>query len=217
MPQGDTKARILNAALDLFSVNGYEGVSVKQIAAAVGIKDSSLYKHFASKREIFDTLLASTNDRFARTVAHYQLSQGEMARQARLYGQRDLRWLKKACKAIFLFFLRDPTASKFRRMLMLEQYKSPPAARLFRSWFTGDALRFQGDLFAEMMRQGLFRQADPQIVALQFYAPFFLLLCQCDTAPQQEAQALQALMQHIDQFTGLYRTESEAQPCSSTP
>ena len=46
-----TRDKILNAALDLFSTGGYEGVSVKQIAAAVGIKDSSLYKHFpASSR-----------------------------------------------------------------------------------------------------------------------------------------------------------------------
>lgn len=40
-----TKDRILSAAVRLFARDGYEAVSVGQIAAAVGIKAPSLYKH----------------------------------------------------------------------------------------------------------------------------------------------------------------------------
>jgi len=57
---GDTRARILDAALDGFSRQGYTGTSIRQIARAVGIRESSLYNHFPSKQAIFDALLAET-------------------------------------------------------------------------------------------------------------------------------------------------------------
>ncbi len=196
----DTKSRILSAALELFSTNGYEGVSVKQIAEGAGIKDSSLYKHFKSKQEIFDTLLIQMSARFEETVAFYKLPQGEIENVAKEYGKRDLVWLKKACEAIFLFFLKDEKASKFRKLLMIEQYKNPEAAKTFRSWFADEAMRFQEALFAQMMKQGYFKAAPAKIIALQFYAPFFLLLCLYDTLPEKEDEALSLLMAHVDQF-----------------
>ena len=209
MEKPNTRQRILDAALDLFSTGGFEGVSVKQIAAAVGIKDSSLYKHFASKQEIFDTLMAEMNARFEQTVTLYKLPQGEIEKVAAEYGSQDLVWLKKACEAVFLFFLTDPQASKFRKMLMIEQYKNSQAATTFRTWFTNDAIRFQEALFAEMMRQGYFKQAPPRTVALQFYAPCFLLLCQYDTMPDKQSEALALLMEHIEQFAAVYQVRKE--------
>lgn len=209
MPKPNTKALILDAALDLFSTSGFEGVSVKQIAERVGIKDSSLYKHFASKREIFDTLMTRMNERFDETMALYKLPQGEIEKVAKEYGQSDLVWLKKACEAVFLFLLKDEKASRFRRMLMIEQYKNADAANTFRSWFMDDAIRFQTALFAEMIRQGYFREGPCETIALQFYAPFYLLLCQYDTMPGQEAEALASLMRHVEQFASVYQIRNE--------
>lgn len=209
MEKRNTRQKILDQALNLFSVQGYEGVTVKQIAHAVGIKDSSLYKHFKSKQEIFDTLLVWMNEKFADTVSFYKLPQGEIAKIAKEYGQNDLVWLKTACKSIFLFFLKDPEASKFRKMLMIEQYKNRDAANTFRSWFTDDAIRFQTDLFAEMMAQGYFRQGSAHTIALQFYAPFYLLLCQYDTMPGKESEAVALLMDHVEQFAAVYQIRKE--------
>ncbi len=209
MKNNHTRDVILEKALDLFSVCGYEGVTVKQIAGAVGIKDSSLYKHFKSKQDIYDTLLEHMNQKFEETVAFYRLPQGEIASIAKEYGQNDLVWLKKACEAVFLFFLRDASAAKFRRMLMIEQYKNTDAAKTFRSWFTDDAMHFQTQLFTEMIRQGYFRQGSPQIIALQFYAPFYLLLCQYDNMPEREEEALSLLMQHVEQFALVYQIREE--------
>lgn len=60
MKQEDTKQKILDKALDLFSTQGYDSVSVGEIAKAVGIKAPSLYNHFPSKQAIFDTIVEST-------------------------------------------------------------------------------------------------------------------------------------------------------------
>ena len=60
MKQEDTKQKILDKALELFSAQGYDAVSVGEIAKAVGIKAPSLYNHFSSKRAIFDAIVEST-------------------------------------------------------------------------------------------------------------------------------------------------------------
>ena len=57
MEKGNTKNEILEAALNLFSTQGYEATSILQIAEAVGIRKASLYSHFTSKQEILDVLV----------------------------------------------------------------------------------------------------------------------------------------------------------------
>ena len=66
MKQEDTKQRILDKALELFSRDGYEAVSVGEIARAVGIRAPSLYNHFASKQAIFDAIVEATAARYER-------------------------------------------------------------------------------------------------------------------------------------------------------
>ena len=53
----DTKERILAAALEMFSRNGYAGTNVRELTASLGIVKSSMYKHFESKEAIWNTLL----------------------------------------------------------------------------------------------------------------------------------------------------------------
>ena len=60
MKQEDTKQKILDKALELFFTQGYDAVSVGEIAEAVGIRAPSLYNHFPGKQEIFDAIIEST-------------------------------------------------------------------------------------------------------------------------------------------------------------
>ncbi len=53
----DTKGRILMAALEQFSQNGYAGTNVRELTASLGLVKSSLYKHFESKEAIWNALL----------------------------------------------------------------------------------------------------------------------------------------------------------------
>ena len=71
MKQEDTRERILEQALELFSEKGYDSVSVGEIARAVGIKAPSLYNHFPSKRAIFDAIVEST-------AAQYEADTGKI-------------------------------------------------------------------------------------------------------------------------------------------
>ncbi len=66
MEKNNTREAILEAALDFFSVNGYEATSISQLAEAVGIRKASLYSHFANKQEILDTVVETTLNGYAR-------------------------------------------------------------------------------------------------------------------------------------------------------
>ena len=204
MEKRNTKQAILDEALGLFSVHGYDGVSVKDIANAVGIKDSSLYKHFKSKNEIFETLLDGMNKRFEQTVTFYRLPQGDIEKVYRQYGENDLDWLKKAVDASFLFFVEDAYAVKFLHLLMIEQYKNNDAARMFEEWFIDGALSFQTALFDKMMQEGYFRRANPRAAATQFYGPILLLVLMYNSKPERRGEALDLLHRHIEEFANNY-------------
>ena len=200
MAKRNTKELILLEALKLFADKGYEGVSVRDIAAEVGIRQSSLYKHFESKQDIFDTLVETMKNRFPQASASFQLPDGAIQEVAKEYATRGTEFLKKTSAEIFRFYLKDPYASQFRKMLSIEKYRSPEIDRIYREIYMESAISYQAALFEEMMAQGLMRQTDASIMALQFFAPIFLLLNQYDGIPEKEAEALEILGRHIEQF-----------------
>ena len=53
----DTKEQILLTALELFSRKGFDAVSVSDIAEKLGITKGALYRHYASKQDIFEKIL----------------------------------------------------------------------------------------------------------------------------------------------------------------
>ena len=65
MERGNTKQEILDAALELFSVQGFEATSISQLAGAVGIRKASLYSHFENKQAILDALVKDVLDQYA--------------------------------------------------------------------------------------------------------------------------------------------------------
>ncbi len=200
MMSRDTKTRILEKSLQLFSERGYDGVTVRDIAAAVGIRESALYKHFAGKQDIFDSLLTEMQQRYEEAVVKLRMPQGSIRQIAVQYQQNSLDFLKKAGEAMFLYWLKDPYASRFRRMLSIEQFKNSKAAQTYHSFFFDEVLSFQTALFAQMIENGYFKPCDPSIMALQFYAPFFLLFHRYDGQPEQEQTVLRLLAEHIDAF-----------------
>ena len=70
----DTKHRILDEALTLFSEKGYANVFVGDIAERVGIKAPSLYKHYKSKQAIFDAIIEEMSERFLKQASALNIS-----------------------------------------------------------------------------------------------------------------------------------------------
>jgi AcrR family transcriptional regulator len=67
-----TRAEIQQVALSLFSTQGYDATSLREIAERIGISKASLYYHFRSKEEIVASVLGSRGDEAAELLAWVQ-------------------------------------------------------------------------------------------------------------------------------------------------
>jgi len=79
-PGATAREEILDAAAELFTIQGFANTSTRSIADAVGIRQSSLYHHFKTKDDILEDLLEGTVSgglKFARTVAALPRAEGQ--------------------------------------------------------------------------------------------------------------------------------------------
>ncbi len=204
----DTKQRILDEALTLFSEKGYANVFVGDIAEAVGIKAPSLYKHYKSKKAIFDAIIDLMNQRFAEQAKAMQISGTDAAMDASIYKSLSEDQLLKLGREFFLYYLHDDYNRKFRKMLTLEQFHDSELAKVYSKLYVDDPLSYQGMLFGFMVTSGILKTDNVQIMTLHFYAPIYYLLTICDREPDREPEMLKLLDEHIKQFDRLYGREN---------
>lgn len=201
----NTREAIIYSALTLFADRGYEGVSMRDIAHAVGIRAASLYNHFKSKEDIFMSIIDEMSKRYKEAIAKIQLPHGEINEVTDKYMQLPEDALVAIAKETFLFFLKDDFASKFRRMLTIEQYRSIKAGEVLLNFFIDGPINFENTLFENMMKQHGFIKCDSYIMAVHFYSPIFLLLSKYDHLPDKEEEAINILERHIKQFSYIYK------------
>jgi TetR/AcrR family transcriptional regulator, biofilm operon repressor len=199
-----TKDKILFMSLELFSQRGYEGVSMRDIATAVNIKGSSIYKHYKSKQDIFNSIVSYMELRYNEAMSLLQLPKGEALSVVDTYMNISNEKLFDIVYKIFLYFHEDPYTSKFRRILIMEQYRNPVIRNTFKKIYFENALVFQEELFTVLIEGGMFKNVDAKIMALQFYAPIYLLICQYDSIEGKEEEVKEILRKHVYQFAEMY-------------
>lgn len=201
----DTKKKILDVALTLFSENGYGNVYVGQIAEGVGIKAPSLYKHYKSKKDIFEAILEEMRRRYDKQAAHWNMTGDDFQTDATLYQNISEDELVNTGIGLFSFFLHDEYECKFRKMLTIEQFSNKDLAELFSHQYFDEPLKYQAGLLRLLILGGYMKNEDADVMALQFFAPIYLLMTVCDREPYREAEALQSLEKHIRQFSRMYK------------
>lgn len=80
-----TREKILYEALSLFSIKGYDAVTIREIASAVGIKESSIYNHFKNKKDILNKIIDETLKRYYSTLENAQVPESEDDNVSELY------------------------------------------------------------------------------------------------------------------------------------
>ena len=199
-----TKEKIIETALELFSQRGYDGVSVRDIARAVGIRESSLYNHFENKRAIFDGIVdfcVQQSEVYFRGNA-LPFDQGD---DTSVYQGIRLEHLQELIEQTFLFFFDDPWNLQFRRLLLLSQYTDPRCRDIYRQLYRDKCVRVQEYIFAALMDSGDIRREDPTAVAMEFYGPIFMLIHTCDSF--EEARPF--IRAHVEQFRKNYEWRPE--------
>lgn len=198
MKQVDTKQRILSESLRLFSENGYDAVSVAEIASAVGIKAPSLYKHYKSKRDIFDSILKKMNE-----ADGFYTDENDMPNVDDDYNNVSLESIKTFSVAMFKHWTDDEFAARFRRMLSLERFKNSEMAELYKSYISSGPLDYMKEVFAGMN----YSENDAGQLALSFYGPMFMLYTVYDESENKKEIVSQAEM-HINKFIDDLREKS---------
>ena len=199
MEKGNTKSEILNAALDLFSTQGYEATSISQIAEAVGIRKASLYSHFDSKQAILDALVDVVLEEYDKKSLFSEQRQENGAVYPRNYEE-----VERIVKRQISYILHDPFICRARKMLTIEQFRNPELAFLQTKQNYSDIMQYFTALMKNLTERGVLSGGDPEIMAAQFCLPITVWINLCDREPNLEEEITASVERHIRQFFAIY-------------
>ncbi len=129
MDNRSTKQKVLDAALDLLSTQGFEATSVSQIADEVGIRKASMYSHFASKLKILESLMPE----IMKQYEWYSIfSESNKDNFSSFNDEKDLNidTLTQMIIGQIRYIIHEPQISKVRKMLTIEQFRNPGLAKV---------------------------------------------------------------------------------------
>lgn len=199
-----TRERIIEESLDLFAKRGYSGVSVRDIAKAVGVRESALYKHFKNKQDILDQIIIEMQARIRNAYVEKKVPEAVREDVAEGYEELSDDSLKEISWQLFCLYTKDPMVSNYRKLLMKEMLISEHIADLYSEAFLMGVLKRQGETFSKLVEAGMFREEEAQVIALQFYGPIFLLFQQYDCHPEKEDEIKNMLKEHVEAFGRSY-------------
>ena len=180
-------------ALELFARDGYEAVSVRNIAEKLDITKGALYRHFKSKRDIFDSIVARMIEIDAERASACSMPEETYSMGAEPYKQTSTESILEFTEEQYRFWTEDEFAVRFRRMLTLEQYRNEEMARLYSQCIVRGPVEYMTDLFHELIKKGELAQGDPAELAVEYCGPFFLLISMydCGDNPDKGIELLQ--------------------------
>ena len=197
----DTKERILATALELFSQNGYAGTNIRELTAALGLVKSSMYKHFASKEDIWNALLDEMIAYYAARFGSAEHLPPVPDSLAGLVGMR-LRMVDVT--------IHDERIVMTRKLLTIEQFRDDRARALATKHFLTGLKEMFTHVFAGMMEKGLLRLDDPGMVAFAYTAPISALIHLCDREPEKTDEALRQIEAFSRHFIRVYGVTENA-------
>ena len=177
----DTKERILDAALVMFSQNGYAGTNIRELSASLGLVKSGVYKHYESKEAIWNALLDEM-------ITYYGEHFGSPEHLPPV--PDSLEELVRMTMQMVNFTAHDEKIMMTRKVLTLEQYRDVRARELATKHFLTGLTDMFTHIFTGMMDKGLLRKDDPSMLAFAYTAPISALIHLCDRDPEKTESAL---------------------------
>ena len=169
MTKKNTKEKIFDVSIDLFSEYGYAGVSIRQIAKEVGIKESSIYNHYPSKESILESILSYYIEEMLKEEAPVMQSKENL--------NMDFDQFYKEGSDRFISKLSEPEMMKITRIFLVESYHNEKIRNFVKEAIIGYAIKGWEDLF-ELMKEKRFIKKDADINQLAesfYYYGLFLL------------------------------------------
>ena len=164
---GNRKEEILIVAMHLFARDGYEAVSVSQIAGELDMTKGALYRHYKSKRDIFDSIVQRMEQQDGKQARENEVPKESIEKTPEEYQNVSFDDFVEYSKSMFEYWTEDDFASSFRKMLTIEQFRSEEMQNLYQQYLVSGPAEYVKDLFKNMEIK------NPEEKAVKFYANMF--------------------------------------------
>lgn len=174
-----TKEEILMVSVRLFAERGFDAVSTSMIAGELGITKGALYRHFKNKQEIFDSLIDRMFELDSERAVEDNVSD-------------NMTNLEDFCEFVnnqFVFWTENEFVKSFRRMITLEQFKSPEMNKIYQDMIALGPVNYSATILEGMMKEGMLVKEAEEIgaerLAVLLYAPLQLMIQLSDGGESQ--------------------------------
>ena len=164
---GNRKEEILIVALHLFARDGYEAVSVSQIAGELDMTKGALYRHYKSKRDIFDCIVQRMEQQDSEQARQNEVPEESIEKVPEEYQNVSVEDCVGYSKSMFEYWTEDDFASSFRKILTLEQFRNEEMQNLYQQYLVSGPAEYVKNLFKNMEIK------NPEEKAVKFYANMF--------------------------------------------
>lgn len=172
---GDARNAILDKALLMFSEKGFGPASMRDIAAAVGMRAPSLYNHFKGKQELFDALI-ERETAYIEGVLHASGAMALPDDDPSAYDLKEPGAIEDLVWRSYAPFFNDERIRSLHRMLAMSRFEDERCDALFRQIFTDRPVALQKAIFGHLIDTGAFSSCDTELAAMQFHGPLFMLM-----------------------------------------
>ena len=159
--------KILIVALHLFARDGYETVYVSRIAGELDMTKGALYRHYKSKRDIFDCIVQRMEQQDSEQARQNEVPEESIENVPEEYQNVSVEDFVGYSKSMFEYWTEDDFASSFRKMLTLEQFRNEEMQNLYQQYLVSGPAEYVKDLFKNMEIK------NPEEEAVKFYANMF--------------------------------------------
>lgn len=187
----NTKDLIIEEALKLFSTKGYTSVTVEMIAKQCSIKAPSLYKHFKSKKEIFNAVYEKAIKKYDTFISSIAINGSEIS-------SLNPEILFSKLKAVIKFLTQDEEIVMLRKLMKLssdQKIKDEYSVKFFDS-----IINYHKKLFASLIDAKIMKAEDPLTLAMLYDSPVLVIIDELDRHPNRQEEMLEILKNHIQLF-----------------
>ena len=157
MPADDRHRQLLRSAIDCFARNGFSGTKTKDIAAAAGVSEAILFRHFTTKEDLYHAILDLKEDPEAENRLKRQVEECAARRD-------DAGVFRAIGQEIFTSFEEDPA---FNRLILYALLEGHLMASLFHKRLGSRRRDFLRRYVVLRQAEGALRAGDPEL-ALMF-------------------------------------------------
>lgn len=191
----NTKERILDAALDMMSRNGYAATNIRKLSQSLGLSKAAMYRHFSGKEDLLHALLDRLED-YYRT----RFSASGNLTSLPVTGEE----LTEATLRMVDFTIHDEKIVKVRRFLLTEQFRNDTVRSLATRYFLTSTQEIFTAVFTAMTEAGTVKKCDPAMLAFAYTTPITSLIHLCDREPEREKEIMDRLRAWIAFFLETY-------------